>query len=408
MVAMSGTAVAAGENVEETYFRRLFDVLGAKGTVVLVAFPAVVGASSAFGDAVSPVVAGFILTAAFLYALLLDKERSPTDDIDAVGVSFVVVSAGYTVLAAAGVGAGPFSALVAAVVVFAAVVYGYVFREGIPDDFSSESLSELDADPLHIDVVGFAIVEILIVYSILLATGWGEFANSPAFGVLAFLVYAGTVSAFAGYAVVTREVVVSRTDDEVHELLAGVLGDISAIEDDVLRDDIASRMRLVADCLDGVKLPTEVEDEHGEVPVVLSTRRPDARRVEASVDEVLDVADEKGFTGYAVHGETVFLFRNGSMAKYYRDGEYGYDADGFDDTVADVTFHTLDHRTLNELDDVTPKDEDVVDPDEVEAREEEEDDEDEERSQTLNVGGEEIDMEEMFEKADEVMEDLSE
>jgi len=58
---------------------------------------------------------------------------------------------------------------------------------------------------------------------------------------------------------------------------------------------------------------------------------------------------------------------------------------------------------------VTPKDEDVVDPDEVEAEEGDEETEAEDaESKTLNVGGEEIDMEEMFEKADEVMEDLSE
>jgi len=406
---MSGTTVASGENVGETYLRRLLDVLGAKGIVVLAAFPAVFAVSSAFVDPVSRAVAGFLFAAAFSYALVLDKERSPTDEIDPVAVSLVLVSAGYAVLAALGAGVTAASALAGAVLVFGAVVYGYLFKEGVPDNISTESLQEIDADPLHIDVVGFALVELTVIYSVLLATGWAEFANSPAFGVLAFLVYAGTVSTFAGYAVVTREVVVSRTDDEVHELLVGVLGDISAIDDDVLRNDISSRMRLVADCLDGVKLPTEVEDEHGEVPVVLSTRRPDARRLDVSADEVLDAADEKGFTGYAVHGETVLLFRNGTMTKYYRDGEYGYNPGELDASVADATFHTLDHQLLNELDDVTPKDEDVVDPDEVEAEEGDEETEAEDaESKTLNVGGEEIDMEEMFEKADEVMEDLSE
>jgi hypothetical protein len=404
---MSGTTVAAGENVQETYFRRLVDVLGAKGAVALVSFPVSVLVSTVVSDAVTVAVVGFVFTTAFLYALVVDRERSPADEFDPVGVSFAVLAAGYTILAVTGIGVGALSSFVGALAVLAAVVYGYVFHEGVPDDLSSEALREMEADPLHIDVVGFAVAEILVVYSVLLATGWGEFARSQGFAALAFVVFVGTVAVFAGYAVVTREIVVSRTDDEVHELLFGVLGDVGQIDDDVLREDVASKMRLVAECLDGVKLPTEVEDEYGEVPVVLSTRRPDARHVEATTDEVIDVATERGFTGYVVHSDAVLLFRNGVLAKWYEDGEYGHDKEGIEERVADATFHTLDHTTLNHLDDVTPQDEDVVEPDEVEPDEgDEDDDEDTGGSKTLNVGGEEIDMEEMFEKADEVMEEL--
>ena len=404
---MTGTTVAAGENVQGTYFRRLADVLGAKGAVALVAFPVSAIVSSILSEPTALAVAGFVFTTAFLYALVVDRERSPTDDFDPVGVAFAVLAAGYTVLAVTGVGVGSLAAFVGAVVVLAAVVYGYVFHEGVPEDLSSDSLREMESDPLHIDVVGFAVAEILVVYSVLLGTGWGGFARSNAFAALAFVVFVGTVAVFAGYAVVTREIVVSRTDDEVHELLFGVLGDVGQIEDDVLRNDVASKMRLVAECLDGVKLPTEVEDEYGEVPVVLSTRRPDARRVEATTDELFNVATDRDFTGYAVHGDVVYLFRNGVLVKWYEDGEYGHDSDEPDDRVADATFHALDHTTLNHLDDVTPQEEDVVEPDEVEPEEDDEEEaEEESEMKTLNVGGEEIDMEEMFEKADEVMDEL--
>ncbi|MFP4188488.1 MAG: hypothetical protein ACLFR5_03660 [Halobacteriales archaeon] len=404
---MTGTTVAAGENVQGTYFRRLVDVLGAKGAVALIAFPVSAVASSTVSDTTALAVGGFVFTTAFLYALVVDRERSPTDDFDPVGVAFAVLAAGYTVLAVTGVGVGALVAFVGAVVVLGAVVYGYVFHEGVPDDLSSDALTEIEADPLHIDVVGFAVAEILVVYSVLLGTGWGEFARSQGFAALAFVVYVGTVAVFAGYAVVTREIVVSRTDDEVHELLFGVLGDMAQIDDAVLRDDVASKMRLVAECLDGVKLPTVVEDKYGEVPVVVSTRRPDARRVEVPTDEVFELAKEREFTGYVVHGDAVLLFRNGVLAKWYADGEYGHDADGLEDRVSDATFHSLDHTTLNHLDDVTPQDEDVVEPDEVEPEDDEDDDTDDTGgSKTLNVGGEEIDMEEMFEKADEVMEEL--
>jgi len=405
---MPGTTVAAGERVQGTYFRRLVDVLGAKGVVALVAFPASALVSSVVSGGAPVAVGGFVFTTAFLYALVVDRERSPTEGFDPVGVVFAVLASVYTVLAAAGVDVGAATASVGAVAVFGAVIYGYVFHDGVPDDLSSDALRDIEADPLHIDVVGFAVAEILFAYAVLAATGWSGFARSAAFATLAFTVYVGTVAAFAGYAVVTREIVVSRTDDEVHELLFGVLGDVSGIEDDVLRDDIASKMRLVAECLDGVKLPTEVEDEYGEVPAVLSTRKPDARRVEVSTDEVAEAARDRGLTGYAVHGGTALLFRNGTFAKGYEDGEYCHEADGLDDRVADATFHTLDHTTLNHLDDVTPQGEEVVEPDEVDVADEEggETEELDEAHKTLNVGGDEIDMEEMFEKADEVMDEL--
>jgi len=403
-LVMTGTTVAAGENVQGTYFRRLADLLGAKGVVALVVLPASALVSTYVSDTTTLAVVGFVLTTAFLYALVVDRERSSTDEFDPVGVAFALLAAGYTVLSITGIGVGATAASVGALTVFAAVVYGYVFHEGVPDDLSSDTLREMDADPLHIDVVGFAVAEILVVYSVLLGTGWGAFARSQAFAALAFVVYVGTVAVFAGYAVVTREIVVSRTDDEVHELLFGVLGDAAQIDDDVLRDDIASKMRLVAECLDGVKLPTVVEDEYGEVPVVVSTRRPDARRVDVSTEDVLDLATERGLTGYVVHGGSVALFRNGVLAKWYDDGEYGHDAEGLEDEIGDATLHSLDHTTLNHLDDVTPQDEDVVEPEDVEP--EDEDDDDTDGSKTLNVGGEEIDMEEMFEKADEVMDEL--
>jgi hypothetical protein len=405
---MQGTTVAAGDNVQGTYFRRLADVLGAKGVVALVVFPASAVVSTYVSDTTAVAVAGFVFTTAFLYALVVDRERSATDEFDPVGVAFALLAAGYTLLSVAGVGVVAPAAFVGALVVLGAVVYGYVFHEGVPDDLSSDSLSEMESDPLHIDVVGFAVAEILVVYSLLLATGWTEFARSEAFAVLAFLVYVGTVAAFSGYAVVTREIVVSRTDDEVHELLFGVLSDVSQIDDAVLRNDIASKMRLVAEGLDGVKLPTEVKDEYGEVPAVLSTRNPEARRVEATTEEVVDVAVDKGFTGYVVHGEYVLLFRNGVLAKWYADGEYGHDTDGVEGEVADAGFHALDHMTLNHLDDVTPKKERVLEPDEVDTDEDDDADDEDGTSKTLNVGGEEIDMQEMFEKADEVMEELSE
>jgi len=410
---MPGTTVAAGENVERTYFRRLFDVLGPKGLVVLAAFPAAVAVVSVAPESFDRGVAGLILAAAFVYAVFLDKHSDSEGEMDSVGVSFVIVSLAYSALSLTGIGFGWVSAFIASLLILGAVAYDYAFQGGMPDDVPDVREAEEDVDPLTIDVVGFVVAEILLVYAILLATGWGSFANSPAFGALSFLVYTGTAAAFAGYAVVTREVVVSRTSDEVHEVLVGLLGDLQDVENEVLREDMASKMRQVSETLDGVKLPTDVEDEHGEVPAVVSTRRPSRRETDAASKEILDEAAEGRFTGYVVHGDNVLIFRNGMLSKYYRsdESEYGYEAAELEGELGDSTFHPLDHSTLNDLDDITPKEEDVADPEEVKEEIEAEgegDEEEESEDQMLDIGGEEINMDEMFEKADEIMDDLSE
>jgi len=322
------------------------------------------------------------------------------------------VSLGYTVLFFTGTDFGWPSSFVASLLLFVAVVYDYAFGGGTSGESDTETTQGTGVGPLHIDIVGFVVTQLLLVHSILLATGWGQFANSSTFGALAFLVYTTTTAAFAGYAVVTREVVVSRTSEEVHEILIGVLGDVYDIENDVLREDIASKMRMTADCLDGVKIPTNVEDGYGEVPAVVPRRKPDRRSIQELAESVIKTAVDESFTGYIIHDENVLLFRNGLLIKYYRDGEYGYEIEDIKDTVGDATFHSVEHSTLNDLDDITPNEGDVTDSEEVkkeiETKEEQKDEHKEGEGKTLDIGGEEIDMDEMFQKADEIMEDLSE
>ena len=414
----SGNALAVGRNAERTYLRRLVGVLGAKGIVVLAAFPAVVFLSS---DTIHPVLAGGLLAGSFVYALLVDsdsavvdlhpdtdvklkRERSATEKVDAVGLAFVVLVAGYVLLSLWNIGVGWRAAGVAAGVVLGAVVYDYA------------AVNDEDGD-LSVDVVGFAVAEVLVLHAVVTGTGWNAFANSPTFGAIAFLVYGGTVAAFAGHAAVTREIVVSRTDDEIHRTLFGVLGNVRTVEDETTRKKMAVEMRRAADALDGVEIPSVVEDDEGAVPVVVPTRQPDGRLFTADADEVLRTAADEGFTGYVVYGNDVIIFRNGGLAKFYVDGEYGYDARELDDRITEATFHALNHASLNELDEVTPNEERgaaVVTEDAGAASEgegegdEDGDDEEDEGIDAgkIEIGGEEIDVEEMFEKADEVMDEL--
>jgi hypothetical protein len=413
---MSGDALAVSGKRESTYLRRLLGVLGAKGIIVLVAFPAVVLLSA---DDVHPVLAGGLLAGGFVYAVLVDADSSVVDlhpdtevklkqqktiaeRVDAVGVVFVLLALGYTVLSVWGIPVDWRATVVAAGVVLGAVVYDYVAG----DD---------EGDHLSVDVVGFAVAEVLVLRAVVTGTGWLEFADSATFGAIAFLVYGGTVAAFAGHEAVTREVVVSRTDDEIHRTLFGVLGNVRTVEDGTTRTKMAAEMRRAAGSLDGVELPSVVEDDEGAVPVVASTRQPDGRLFTTDADEVLQTAADEGFTGYVVYGNDVLIFRNGGLSKFYVDGEYGYDARELSDRVTEATFHSLDHSTLNELDEVTPNEERgaavVTDEEEKESAEDEDTaetvgSEEDEGTNKLEIGGEEIDMEEMFEKADDIIDEL--
>lgn len=421
---MSGDALAVGRKTERTYFRRLARVLGAKGAVVLIAFPGVVLLST---EDIHPVFAGGLLAGAFAYALVVDSDSEreeiyegskveiKTDEplaekLDAVGLSFVVLALGYVLASYWEIGVDWRMSFVAAAVVFGAVVYGYAFDS---DDEGEE-----------VDIVGFAVAEVLVVYSIVIGTGWEAFGNSATFGALAFLVYAGTVAGFAGYAVVTREVIVSRTDDEIHEALIGATAEVyylDEVEGDA-RYGLASYLREASESLDGVRVPTLVSDGEGRVPIVVSTRSPDGRLFATDTDEILKTAKEERLTGYAVYGNNVLFFRNGSLSKYYHDGGFRFDGDELGESVTEATFHALDHSTLVDLDDVTPKPETVMAEGGSEEEEKEAleiaaesgtegsggEDEDGEGGQKLDIGGEEIDMEEMFEKADEVMEEMEE
>lgn len=268
---------------------------------------------------------------------------------------------------------------------------------------------------ISVDVVGFAVAEVLVLRSVVTSTGWVEFADSLTFGAIAFLVYVGTVAAFSGHAAVTREVIVSRTDDEIHGTLFGVLGNLRIIDDKTTRKKMAAEMRRAAASLDGVELPSVVEDKEGAVPVVVSTRQPDGRLFTGEVKEVLETAAEDGFTGYVVYGDGVLIFRNGGLAKFYVDGEYGYDARELEDKITEATFHSLDHATLNDLDDVTPSEERGVavvtdEEDETVPVEDGTAAEGDKREggdgDKIEIGGEKIDVEEMFEKADEIIDEL--
>lgn len=431
---MSENVVAADEKVEKTYLRRLYESLGVKGVAVALAVPLALAVAAVVDT--NPAFIGVALTAVFFVAFVADSRLDPASTVDTVGLSFVVVTAGYTVLLFSELVFDWTYAVGAAGLVLGAVAYEYLSKGG---DGLGE-VHEADVDPLHLDIVGFVVAEILVVYAVLHSTGWGAFANSPVFVVLVYVFYASTVAAFAGYAVITREIVISRTSDEVHAAVVSVLEDVRDIADERLQKKLALNIRRVAECLDGIRVPTRIEDQYGRVPAVLPTRSADVRRIDMSVEEVLGVADGADFTGYAVHNDTVFLFRNGELSKYYENGRFVKRATEITERVGDVSFYSLEYPTLKNLIEITPDEGEIADPraaleeiedkevdetakagqgleiggDEVDVKDMfsiteeivEESPKERDGGQTLDVGGDEIDVEELMERADDVMEEL--
>lgn len=388
-------SLATKEGNGEENLDRLVDVLGAKGVLLFLALLAAVFVAWAAPGVASEPVAGALLALALGGAVALDRELSDDDTTDTVGVSVFVLAVLYTTATALELGVGWLSALGASLVVAMATAYEYHRDEG----------------GAGVDVVGVLAAGALAFYAALRATGWTEFAHSPVFAGLVFFVGTGFVAVFFRRATVEPDDrgTTQEQDDELYRLLFGVVNEVADVSDEAVRQDIASKMRLVAGRLGGVKLPTVVKDRHGGVPVVLPDDAPDTREESVTVEEVVDTADRDRFTGYVLHGDAVLFFRNGTPFKHYNNGEYGHDIETMDTGVgtqtADSAFFSLGHMPLNDLDDLTPTDEKVVTPEEArkEARSETEDGD----GKTLRVGGDEIDIEEMFEKADEVLEDVN-
>jgi CBS domain-containing protein len=399
---MPDEVVAADEKVEKTYLRRLYEALRLKGFVVLAGVPAALAASSVAPALVPPLVVGTVATLLFSLATVVDSKKDPASRVDTVGVAFVVASAAYTGIVLNGYEVMRSYSVVAAGLVLGAVAYEYLSKGGD----GIREIHETSVDPLHLDIVGFVTSEILVVYAVLHATGWGGFANSPVFVILAYVFFSSTVAAFAGYAVITREIVVSRTSDEVHDAVVSVLSDIQGIADGGLRKKLALNARRIAECLDGFRIPSRVEDQYGRVPVVLSTRKPDVRRIDLRVKDVLRIAEEAEFTGYVVHGDEVFLFLNGELSKHYHEGRYTEDTGGIEESIEDASFFSLEYPTAKNLAEITPGEGDITEPEGVvEEIEDKEVDESAKFRHALSIGGDDVDVKEMFSLTEELVEE---
>ncbi|MDY6779123.1 MAG: hypothetical protein SV760_00950, partial [Halobacteria archaeon] len=170
--------------------------------------------------------------------------------------------------------------------------------------------------------------------------------------------------------------------------------------------------------LDGVALPSTIEDSRGKIPIVLPDSDPSKRYRGNTVEGILEAIRSESLTGYVVtEDDDVYLARNGNLVKYYVDGEFGTDTDEIGRAPRTATLFELSHNFLNDVDSLTPS--------EYEGRVAEESDEgkfesiagnigdtsesaetSDEEDNVIQVGGDEVNIDEMFQKADEILEEL--
>lgn len=406
-----------GEVDAEPYFAKLLEVLGVKGVVLLALLVAVTALGSAWptveagipGLESLAVTGGLVVTLALGFAVALDQVLWPETGFDFVGGVMVLIAAAFTVMASLGFVPGWQFALFSSFFLFAAVVGDYFYNRQPGLKFGEGRATTDDVDELmNLDVVGFVFSELLLVYAIVVYAGWSSFAHHPVFPALAFVLISGFFAVVAGYRVI-RETVVVRPDEDFNEILVGLLRETRDVEDAVLRRDIAAKLRDMAESLDGVSIPTNVRDKYGGVPVVLPEDAPDHVVENSEVDRVLQRASDRRHTGYVLHGEDVHVTRNGTQVASFVGGEYTDEDQG--GRKADGRMYETTHGVVNQLESVIPeKRSEAMAPEPLSEREaamQEESEKTAEEDQVIQVGGQEVDLDDMFQRADDIIDDLS-
>ncbi len=408
---MSSREKAAGEAQARPYVAKLVSLVGVKGFVLLGSLVAMAALASAYStvEAALPgatplaVTSGVVLTLALGFSVAVDRALWPETGVDWPGVSMVLIATAFTVMVSLGFVPSWRFALFSSFFLFASVVADFVYKSSPGLRFGEVELDSGDSDELtNLDVVGFVFSELLLVYAIVVYAGWSSFAHHPVFPALAFVLVSTFFAVVAGYRIVREQVFVT-PDTDFNEVLVGLVRETKDVDDDVLRRDIASKLRNMGEVLSGVTLPTEVRDKYGGIPVVLPDEDPDEVVEVCGVEELLDEASRRRHTGYALHGDDVHLFRNGTLVNSFVGGEYTDEPS--DVREADARLFETTHAVVNQLEAVLPKTgRERVEPEpetvETEAPTATED-------QVIQVGGQEVDIDEMFRRADDIIEDLS-
>lgn len=406
------------------------DLITVKGIVLVLYLSVITGVSFVAGRAAHGFLAGAGLAPLLAAAVAYDYSRN--DRLDYVGVAAVGIVAAYTALEYIGVLQDLWFPVSASLLLLATSAYG-AWREGVDD--AAEFVE-------HLDVVGLHGGVLLLLYSLLLAGAPLEFIYAPVFpAVLLFFSVSLLVTTIA-YA--TRAP--PAASDELHHRLVSVVRGLEDVSDED-RERLGEHVRAVAQALTGVAVPSRVTVDDGPVPVVLPVADPPVYESDGA-DDLLSHAKESRITGYAVDNGDVVLFRNGMPTRYYLADEdrFGHDVlpDGrFEDArlyTAAYTFvdavesvvpdagagvegdewaedavervedvgETVDSLLEGETDGTDEAEPEAADsdaetePDEDDEAKPELSEDDDRGSGKIDVGGDELDLDEMFDKAEDL------
>lgn len=401
------------------YLSRLARVTGWKGSFLLLVLLAATAARSL--DPGSGVWwMGAVVAAGLLALGLVAKGSLPVmgGDTDLVGIALVGILAGFAGVRATAISEpwwsyGVFAGvlLVAVVVDYLASAEGALFGGWTKRDLARPEL-------MKVDLAGLVVAEVLLIYAILVGGGWSGFATSPFFSGIAFYFAASFFAIAAGYTQIARESARDDRDYELHEFLLEMLIDLQGVDDATLQHDLAKNLRTVARRIDGAAIPSIVNDDQGPVPVVLPTRDPVKLYQGSSLEGLIEALETEGLTGYAVtdRGDAV-LARNGELVKFYVDGTWGQDTEQVDVTPPRrALLYSTSQGLMNLIDGITPPDygrgdrvpgspddEDVT----FDALVDQVTSGHEETEKPFNVGGRDVDLQEMFERADDFLRKLT-
>lgn len=399
------------------YLSRLWRVLGWKGATVLASLLAatvVLSVVPTFGGwgAAAIGVAVLVLVGMAMTGSLPGIQREG----DIVGTTVGLVAAVAGVIRVTSLPEPWWAYGLFAGVVLASVALDYWRSDERSADHGWRKVDLDRPEIMKVDLPGLVVAETLVIFAILLGAGWTSFATSPYFGGLAFYFGASIFAIAAGYSEIARETAREDRDYDLHEFLLETLIDLQGVEDETLRRDLARNLRTVADHVEGASIPSIVNDRDGPVPVVLPTRDPVKLYQGGSLDGLREALDTEDLTGYVVTDDgDVFLARNGSIAKCYADGHWTVDPGELDEPPRRALFYTTSHGLLNLVDGVTPPD--YADDeagvaadadvsfrallDEVTGREVDPD-------KPFSVGGRDVNLREMFDRADDLINRLTE
>jgi hypothetical protein len=412
------TGARSDSGAQDTYLTKLVRVLGWKGPILLSAVLLATAVRSAL-----PRFARWGPTAMAAAGLLilgvLWRRRAPSVQVrtDVVGLALAAVLAAAGGLRTAGV-VEPwwlYGGLAGVVLLAVIVDYWWSDERSVSGEWRKRDLRVPEI--LKVDLTGMVAAESLLIYAILLGSGWSDFANSPYFGGLLFYFGASIFAIAAGYTEIARESSRSRQDYGLHEFLLETLIDLQGVDDRTLQRDLARNLRSVAERLEGARIPSIVNDDDGPVPVVLPTDDPIKLYQGRSAEGLVAALAAEDLTGYAVTDEgDVYLARNGSLVKHYADGTWHTEAGELDAEAERALLYATPHGLLNLVDGVTPPEygdrdtgpssdgEDVT----FDALVEEVTATDDETEKPFSVGGRDVDLREMFDRADDFIRRLTE